>query len=56
MAGVAGGHGLSSAVALGAAAASDKLAHLHPGRVDRAAVERLVARVRTTALRNEAAA
>lgn len=45
----------SSAVALGAAAASDKLAHLHPGRVERARVEALEPLVRVEPLRDEAA-
>ncbi len=45
-----------SATVLGAAAATEKLAHLHPGRVDRPAVEALVTRVEMTPLRTEAAA
>jgi 1-phosphofructokinase len=43
-----------SAVVLGAAAATEKLAHLHPGRVDRAAVEALEASVELTEARDEA--
>jgi 1-phosphofructokinase len=43
------------AAALGVAAATEKLSHLHPGRVDRAAVEALVPLVETTPLRAEAA-
>ena len=45
-----------SAIVLGAAAATQKLAHLHPGRVDRAAVEALVSSVEGTPPRTEAAA
>lgn len=45
----------SSAVALGAAAATDKLGHLHPGRVDRARVEALEPLVRVGPMRDEAA-
>jgi 1-phosphofructokinase family hexose kinase len=41
-AGLIMGQDLMSAAALGTAAAGQKLAHLHPGRVDRAAVEALV--------------
>ena len=44
-----------AAIALGAAAATVKLAHLHPGRVDRAAVEALEPLVSVTAARDEAA-
>ena len=44
-----------SAAAVGVAAATEKLAHLHPGRVDRAAVEALVPLVEVTASRTEAA-
>ena len=46
---------LSSAAALGAAAATEKLAHLHPGRVERAAVEALVPAVEATPLRSQVA-
>jgi 1-phosphofructokinase family hexose kinase len=53
-AGLAGAQGLTSAVALGAAAAADKLTHLHPGRVDRTAVEEIVSLVRISPLRTEA--
>jgi 1-phosphofructokinase family hexose kinase len=42
------------AAVLGVAAATDKLAHLHPGRVERAAVEALVPSVEVTPLRAEA--
>ena len=41
-AGLARGLGLLEAAALGTAAATDKLGHLHSGRVDREAVERLL--------------
>jgi 1-phosphofructokinase family hexose kinase len=44
-AGLLAGRAPREAAALGVAAATDKLAHLHPGRVDRAAVEALVAAV-----------
>ncbi len=54
-AGLVAGHELGSALALGAAAATEKLAHLHPGRVDRAAVEALVPLVDASPLRTEAA-
>ena len=40
-AGYVAGRDLRSAAVLGAAAASDKLAHLHPGRVERGAVAAL---------------
>jgi 1-phosphofructokinase family hexose kinase len=42
------------AVALGAAAAADKLSHLHPGKVDRSAVEALAGSVELTEVRDEA--
>jgi 1-phosphofructokinase family hexose kinase len=42
------------AIALGAAAATDKVAHLHPGRVDRAAVEALEPRVELTPVADRA--
>ena len=45
-AGIARGLELADAAALGVAAATDKLGRLHSGRVDRAAVERLLAVVR----------
>jgi 1-phosphofructokinase len=51
---VAGGD-RRSAAAVGVAAATEKLAHLHPGRVDRAAVEALVPLVDVAPLRTEAA-
>jgi fructose-1-phosphate kinase PfkB-like protein len=43
-----------AAVAVGAAAATDKLSHLHPGRVDRPAVEALAGSVELTEVRDEA--
>jgi 1-phosphofructokinase family hexose kinase len=49
------GRDLRSAAVVGAAAATQKLAHLHPGRVDRAAVEALVPSVDVSPLRTEAA-
>lgn len=49
------GRDARSAVVLGAAAATEKLAHLHPGRVERAAVEALVPFVDEAPLRTEAA-
>ena len=45
-----------SAIALGAAAAADKLTHLHPGRVERAAVEGLVPEIGFHLVAAEAAA
>jgi len=54
-AGYLAGRDMRSAAALGAAAASDKLAHLHPGRVDRDAVEALEPSVSATSLRIKAA-
>jgi 1-phosphofructokinase len=54
-AGYLAGRNRRSAAALGAAAASDKLAHLHPGRVDRDAVEALEPTVSVTSLRIKAA-
>ena len=45
---IAAGREPRAAIGLGAAAASDKLAHLHPGRIDRAAVETLVDAVELT--------
>jgi 1-phosphofructokinase family hexose kinase len=54
-AGLVAGHDLLSAVRLGAAAASDKLAHLHPGRVDRAAVETRLRTVTVNPIPSEAA-
>jgi 1-phosphofructokinase len=55
-AGIARGLDLPSATALGVAAAADKLGRLHSGRVDRGAVERLVALVRCTPVPAEAVA
>jgi ribokinase len=53
---LAAGRDPRSAVVLGAAAATEKLAHLHPGRVERAAVDALAPLVGITSLRTEAAA
>jgi 1-phosphofructokinase len=50
----AGEEPLAAAV-LGVAAATEKLSHLHPGRVDRAAVEVLVGAVGTVPVRTQAA-
>lgn len=44
-AGLLAGRDLGGAAALGAAAAADKLSHLHPGRVERAGVEAIAAQV-----------
>jgi 1-phosphofructokinase len=52
--GLVAGQAPLQAAALGAAAAAQKLAHLHPGRVDRAAVEALVPLIETAPLRAEA--
>jgi 1-phosphofructokinase family hexose kinase len=49
-AGLIAGRDLRSAAVLGAASATQKLAHLNPGRVDRAAVEALVPMVDATRL------
>jgi 1-phosphofructokinase family hexose kinase len=48
--GLARGDGLARALALGVAAASDKLGRLHPGHVERAAVEALLGDVAVTTL------
>jgi 1-phosphofructokinase family hexose kinase len=48
--GLARGDDLARALALGVAAATDKLGRLHPGHVDRAAVEALLADVAVTRL------
>jgi 1-phosphofructokinase len=53
--GLAEGVELPAAAALGVAAATDKLAHLHPGRVDRVHVRALAAEVEITQLRGEVA-
>jgi 1-phosphofructokinase len=53
VAGLAEGDALPEAAALGVAAATDKLAHLHPGEVDAERVRALAPRVETTALRGE---
>lgn len=44
-AGLLAGKNLARAAALGAAAAADKLSHLHPGRVERSGVEAIAGRV-----------
>src|SRR5262245_47027801 len=49
-AGLVAGRDLRAAAVLGVASATQKLAHLHPGRVDRAAVEALVPMVDATRL------
>jgi 1-phosphofructokinase family hexose kinase len=54
--GLAAGAGLPPAAALGVAAATDKLAHLHPGRVDEARVRALVTEVEIEQLRSGVAA
>jgi 1-phosphofructokinase family hexose kinase len=54
-AGLLAGRHPRGAARLGAAAATEKLAHLHPGRVDRAAVEALESSVEVSALRTEEA-
>jgi 1-phosphofructokinase family hexose kinase len=53
VAGLAEGAPLPEAAALGVAAATDKLTHLHPGEIDAERVRALVSRVETTALRGE---
>jgi 1-phosphofructokinase family hexose kinase len=53
-AGLIGGQDPLRAAGLGVAAATQKLSHLHPGRVDRAAVEALVPLIETAPLRAEA--
>ncbi len=52
-AGLSAGHDSLSAAVLGAAAATEKLAHLDPGRVERGAVEALVPTIEMTRLRPE---
>jgi tagatose 6-phosphate kinase len=54
-AGYVAGRELRSAAVLGAAAASDKLGHLHPGRVDRGAVAALEPAVKSAPVRTRAA-
>ena len=54
--GLSAGAGLPAAAALGVAAATDKLTHLHPGRVDAARVRALATEVEVTQLRGEVAA
>jgi 1-phosphofructokinase family hexose kinase len=53
VAGLAEGATLPEAAALGVAAATDKLTHLHPGEIDAERVRALASRVETTALRGE---
>jgi 1-phosphofructokinase family hexose kinase len=53
LAGLAEGAALPEAAALGVAAATDKLAHLHPGKIDAERVRALAPQVETTALRGE---
>jgi 1-phosphofructokinase len=54
--GLAAGAGLPAAAALGVAAATDKLTHLHPGRVDEARVRALATEVEVVQLRPEVTA
>jgi 1-phosphofructokinase family hexose kinase len=56
VAGLAEGAALPEAAALGVAAATDKLTHLHPGEVDADRVRALAPRVEIDALRGEVAA
>jgi 1-phosphofructokinase family hexose kinase len=56
VAGLAEGETLPEAAALGVAAATDKLTHLHPGEIDAELVRGLVTEVEATALRGEVAA
>jgi fructose-1-phosphate kinase PfkB-like protein len=56
VAGLAAGDALPAAAALGVSAATDKLAHLHPGKIDAARVRALVAAVEATPLRGEVVA
>jgi 1-phosphofructokinase family hexose kinase len=56
IAGLAAGDELPAAAALGVAAATDKLAHLHPGRVDEAPVRALATKVEVLQLRGEVTA
>jgi 1-phosphofructokinase family hexose kinase len=56
VAGLAEGDSLPTAAALGVAAATNKLAHLHPGKVDPDRVRALATQVEATALRGEVAA
>lgn len=53
VAGLAEGAALPEAAALGVAAATDKLAHLHPGEIDAERVRALAPQVEATALRGE---
>jgi 1-phosphofructokinase len=56
LAGLAEGEALPVAAALGVAAATDKLSHLHPGKIDADRVRAIATQVKTTALRGEVAA
>jgi 1-phosphofructokinase family hexose kinase len=56
LAGLAEGAGMPAAAALGVAAATDKLTHLHPGRVDPARVRALATEVEVVRLRGEVTA
>ncbi len=56
VAGLAEGDSLATAAVLGVAAATDKLAHLHPGKIDAERVRALATQVETTALRGEVVA
>jgi 1-phosphofructokinase family hexose kinase len=56
VAGLAEGDSLPAAAALGVAAATDKLSHLHPGKIDAERVRALVTEVEATALRGEVVA
>ena len=56
LAGLAEGSSLATAAALGVAAATDKLASLHPGKIDAERVRALATQVETTALRGEVVA
>jgi 1-phosphofructokinase len=56
VAGLGEGDALPDAAALGVAAATDKLTHLHPGKIDAERVRALAAQVEATPLRGEVAA
>jgi fructose-1-phosphate kinase PfkB-like protein len=56
VAGLAEGEAPPAAAALGVGAATDKLSHLHPGKIDAERVRALASEVETTALRGEVAA
>jgi 1-phosphofructokinase family hexose kinase len=53
LAGLAEGDSLPAAAALGVAAATDKLSHLHPGKIDAERVRVLATQVEATPLRGE---